>query len=343
MKISVVVPCYNEQEVLPQLFPRLTAAAEHWGLDFEIICVNDGSRDRTWELLQAQHQADPRWRVLSFARNFGHQAAASAGLYHARGDAVIIIDADLQDPPEQVDRLIAKWREGFHVVYAVRRQRRDHFLKRVLAWGFYRVLSKMVPFEIPADSGDFCLLDRKVVDVLNAMPERNRYLRGLRAWCGFRQVGVEFERHARAAGQPQYTFKKSLQLALNGIFSFSSVPLQLLSVTGLWISGLSLLGILFTLVQRLFEPFFARQGFPLVPGYATLVICILFLGGVQLVSLGIIGQYIGRIYDEVKQRPPWIIADQAGILPPAPVELAARETTARPQSSAASGTGPAAS
>lgn len=187
-KISIIVPCYNEEEVLPQLFQRLGAAADTWGVDYEIICVDDGSRDRTWELLSARSEADPRWRCLSFARNFGHQMAVSAGLYHASGEAVIIIDADLQDPPEQITRLINKWREGFEVVFAVRRKRKDPFVKRMLAWGFYRLISRLSPFPIPTDAGDFCLLDRKLVDVLNSLPERNRYLRGLRSWCGFRQA-----------------------------------------------------------------------------------------------------------------------------------------------------------
>src|SRR5262245_14270385 len=197
--ISVIVPCFNEQAVLPQLFQRLSQAAEQWRCKWEVICVNDGSRDNTWRMLQEQHAKDPRWLALSFSRNFGHQTAVSAGLWHATGDAVIIIDADLQDPPEQVHRLIEKWREGYEVVYTVRASRQDPGLKKLLAWGFYRVLAKVVLFDIPADSGDFCLLDRKVVDVLNGMPERNKYLRGLRAWSGFKQIGVELDRHARAA------------------------------------------------------------------------------------------------------------------------------------------------
>jgi dolichol-phosphate mannosyltransferase len=240
-KVSVIVPCYNEEAVLPQLFRRLTAAAEAWGMDYEVVSVNDGSRDRTWELLKEQHARDPRWRCLSFARNFGHQTAVSAGLYHAEGDAAVVIDADLQDPPESIEKLLAKWKEGYQVVYAVRKKRQDKALKSLLAWGFYRVIAKLVPFRIPADSGDYALLDRCVVDIMNAFPERNRYLRGLRAWCGFRQIGVEFERQARAAGEPQYTFKKSLRLAMDGVFSFSTVPLRLSTYLGFWISGLAFL------------------------------------------------------------------------------------------------------
>ncbi|HEX7655328.1 MAG TPA: glycosyltransferase family 2 protein, partial [Verrucomicrobiae bacterium] len=205
-KISIIVPCFNEEEVLPKLFERLGTVADSWGSDYEIICVDDGSRDRTWEILKARHVRDPRWRCLSFARNFGHQTAVSAGLHFATGDAVVIIDADLQDPPEEIIRLLARWREGYEVVFATRKKRKDPPLKRLLAWGFYRLLQKMTPLPMATDAGDFCLLDKKVVAVLNALPERSRYLRGLRTWCGFRQVSVEFDRAERAAGVPQYTF-----------------------------------------------------------------------------------------------------------------------------------------
>lgn len=185
-KISIIIPCYNEEAVLPRLFERLGAVAGTWQADYEIICVDDGSRDRTWELLQAQHQKDARWRGLSFARNFGHQTAVTAGLHFATGDAAVVIDADLQDPPEEIARLINKWREGFDVVFAARKKRKDPLLKRILAWGFYRLLQKMTPLPMARDAGDFCLLDKKVVAVMNALPERSRYLRGLRTWCGFR-------------------------------------------------------------------------------------------------------------------------------------------------------------
>jgi glycosyltransferase involved in cell wall biosynthesis len=313
-KISVIIPCFNEEEVLPQLFKRLTVVAGTWEVDYEIICVDDGSRDRTWELLKQQNGKDSHWRCLSFARNFGHQVAVSAGLYHATGDAVVIIDADLQDPPEQITRLLGKWREGFQVVYAVRTKRDDAMVKQFLAWGFYRLLSKAVPFNVPADAGDFCLLDRRVVEVMNALPERNRYLRGLRAWSGFRQTGIEFERHARAAGAPQYTFKKSFRLAMDGVFSFSTVPLRLATYLGLCVSLVAFLGALFTLCQKIFAEQFAKFGMTPGPhGIPTLVISTLFLGGVQLICLGILGEYLGRIYDEVKGRPHWIIQDSAGL------------------------------
>ncbi|HXI68953.1 MAG TPA: glycosyltransferase family 2 protein [Verrucomicrobiae bacterium] len=296
------------------MFQRLATVATTWAMDYEIICVDDGSRDRTWELLKAQNQKDPRWRRLAFARNFGHQVAVSAGLYHATGDAVVIIDAGLQDPPEQISRLLEKWRAGCQVVYAVRTKRDDAMVKQFLAWGFYRLLSKAVPFDVPSDAGDFCLLDRRVVEVLNALPARNRYLRGLRAWSGFRQIGMEFERHARAAGTPQYTFKKSFRLAMDGVFSFSTVPLRLATYLVLIVSLVAFLGALFTLCQKLFAEQFAKFGMTPGPhGIPTLVISTLFLGGVQLICLGILGEYLGRICDEVKGRPHWIIQDSAGL------------------------------
>jgi dolichol-phosphate mannosyltransferase len=317
-KISVIVPCYNEEAVLPKLFERMSAAASSWGTDCEIICVDDGSRDRTWELLKAQNQKDSRWRCLSLARNFGHQTAVSAGLHHATGDAAVIIDADLQDPPEEISRMLAKWREGNDVVFAVRKKRKDPLVKRALAWGFYRLLAKLTPFPIPTEAGDFCLLDRKVMAVINSLPERSRYLRGLRTWCGFKQTALEFERGERAAGVPQYNFKKSFKLAMDGLFSFSATPLRLATYLGLWVSGFAFAGAVFTFLQKIFAQQFAKIGLAPGPGFPTVVISILFLGGVQLICLGILGEYIARIYEEVKGRPLWIIRDSAGISPAPP-------------------------
>lgn len=318
-KISVIVPCFNEEAVLPGFFGRMGAAAETWGLDYEIICVDDGSGDRTWELLKTQNQNDARWRCVSFARNFGHQAAVSAGLHFAAGDAAVVIDADLQDPPEEIARLLAKWREGFEVVFATRKKRDDPLPKRVLAWGFYRLISALALFPLPADVGDFCLLDKKVVTVMNSLPERNRYLRGLRAWCGFSQTSVEFERAGRAAGRPRYNFRKSLRLAMDGIFSFSTVPLRLAAWLGLAVSAGAFLGVVFTFCEKVFAAQFAKFGLTPGPhGVPTTVISILFLGGVQLICLGILGEYIGRIYDEVKGRPLWILRDSVGITPGEP-------------------------
>ncbi len=317
-KVSIIVPCFNEEAVLPKLFARMSAVAGSWGMNYEFICVDDGSHDRTWELLKAQNQKDPHWRCLSFARNFGHQTAVSAGLYHATGDAMVIIDADLQDPPEEIASLLAKWREGWEIVFARRKNRKDPLLKRALAWGFYRLISRLAPFPIPTDTGDFCVLDRKVVAIINALPERNRYLRGLRTWCGFKQTAIEFERGERMGGVPKYTFKKSFRLAMDGLFSFSATPLRLATYLGLWVSGFAFLGAVFTFLQKIFSTQFAKIGLAPGPGFPTEVISILFLGGVQLICLGILGEYIGRIYDEVKGRPLWIIRDSAGITPAVP-------------------------
>ena len=314
-KISVIVPCFNEEEVLPKLFERLNAVAQNWGMDWEIICVDDGSQDRTWQLLKAQNLRDDRWRGLSFARNFGHQTAVSAGLHFAAGDAVVVIDADLQDPPEEIARLVGKWREGYEVIYAVRQKRKEGPAKKFCYWAFYRLMARLVPFEMPLDSGDFCLLDRRVVDVIKAMPERNRFVRGLRAWSGFRQTGLTYERDARLAGEPKYNLQRLVKLALDGLFSFSVVPLRVTTYLGLAVSLCAFFGVVFTLIQKLFAAQFARIGLAPGAGFPTIVISVLFLGGVQLICLGILGEYIGRIYDEVKGRPLWIVRDSAGLAP----------------------------
>jgi len=319
-KISVVIPCYNEQEVLPELFKRMTEAAGNWGLDWEIICVDDGSHDNTWGLLYEQHKKDPIWSAISFSRNFGHQTAVSAGLFHATGDAVIVIDADLQDPPEELHRFIEKWQEGYDIVYAVRQHRKESIIKRISYWAFYRLMSKMIDFELPLDSGDFCIMDRKIVDILNSMPERNRFVRGLRAWSGFKQTGLVYERQARATGEAKYDFKKLRRLALDGIVSFSTVPLAVASHLGLWISGLSFVGIILFFLQRIFPSFFGSIGLGPKPGF-SIIIAILFLGGVQLIFLGVLGQYLGRIYDEVKRRPQWIIKQSIGFASKKPLNL----------------------
>lgn len=316
--ISIVIPCFNEEEVLRPLRERLTAACNGWKHRWEVIAVDDGSRDSTWEILKRYQSEDPRWKGLSFSRNFGHQAAVSAGLHHATGDAVFIIDADLQDPPEELHRFIAKWEEGYDVIYGVRQKRKEGMLKRFCYWAFYRLMAKAVQFEIPLDSGDFCLMSRRMVDTLNQMPERNRFVRGLRAWAGFRQVAIPYERHGRAAGQPKYDFTKLLKLALDGMISFSGLPLKVAAQAGFLVSALSLAGILFTLAQRIFRGFFESIGLAPVPGFATIVIAILFMGGVQLIFLGVIGEYLYRIFDEVKQRPGWIVREGLGLEPKLP-------------------------
>lgn len=312
-KLSIIVPCYNEQDVLPELFSRVSSVAAAWNLDYEVICVDDGSRDRTWEMLRSQNQKDPRWRGLSFARNFGHQTAVSAGLHYAGGDAVVVIDADLEDPPEVIALFLEKWREGYDVVYGIREKRKVGWIKRLCYWTFYRIMARLVAFEIPLDTGDFCLISRRVLETINSMPERNRFVRGLRAWSGFRQIGVAYERSARFAGEPKYNFKKLVKLATDGLFSFSTIPLRVATYLGLSVSALAFVGAVFTLAQKIFAAQFTRIGLAPSPGFPTIVISVLFLGGVQLICLGILGEYIGRIYEEVKGRPLWILQDAAGL------------------------------
>ncbi|MGH8021239.1 MAG: glycosyltransferase family 2 protein [Opitutaceae bacterium] len=312
-EVSLVIPCYNEETVLDVLFERVTAAAAAWDCTWEIVCVDDGSQDRTWAMLQAQHVKDPRWKSLSFARNFGQQTAISAGLFHAAGRAVMIIDADLQDPPELLKGFIEKWREGYEVVYAVRIRRKGGIAKRVAYWAFYRLLAKTSSLPIPRDSGDFCLMDRCVVDVLNSMPERHRFLRGLRVWPGFRQIGIAYRRPLRAAGETKYTFRKLFNLAFDGIFAFSDVPLRVAVFLGLAVSGVSafLLGLVF--LHRLWPGIPDWIGLAHVSSAVMQTTAIVFFGGVQLFCTGLLGEYMGRVYDEVKRRPQWVVRQAAGV------------------------------
>ncbi len=312
-KVSVVIPMFNEEEVLFELFKRLSKSAEKWKYSWEVICVDDGSRDLTFQIVKEKNKQDKRWKILSLSRNFGHQAALTCGLHHATGDAVIVLDADLQDPPEELHKLLKQWEKGYDVVFAIRTKRKESLFKKISYFAFYRILERLANISIPLDSGDFCLMDKKVVAVLNKMPERNRFIRGLRAWSGFKQTGIVYERHARFAGESKYPLSKLIKLAMDGILSFSSVPLTLASYLGLWISFFAFLGIIFTLLQRVFAPFFSSIGIGPVPGYATTVIIVLFLGGVQLIFLGVLGYYLSRIYDEVKGRPQWIVKHSIGI------------------------------
>jgi len=311
--ISIVVPCYNEEEVLSELISRLTKSALSWNMDWKVICIDDGSTDNTWEILMKQVKKDHHWSAISLSRNFGHQIAISCGLGYAKGNAVIIMDADLQDPPEEFYRYIKKWKQGYDVVYAIRQKRKEHLVKRLSYWLFYRIIAQLVNFDLPLDSGDFSLMDKRVVEVLNRMPERNRFVRGLRAWSGFKQIGVEYERDSRFAGKSKYTLPKMLRLAFDGIISFSPIPLTIASYLGIIISIVAFLGALFTLIQHIFTRYFVEIGLGQLPGFATTVIAILFLGGIQLTFLGIIGSYLSRIYDEVKGRPLWIIKETTGI------------------------------
>ena len=307
MIYSFLVPLYNEEETLPELVRRLSSIANRLDASTEIVLVNDGSRDNSVALLRQFQQQDSRICYISLARNFGHQIAVTAGLHFVRGDFVVILDADLQDPPELIPEMILQWRSGFQVVYAQRRARaKESVWKRGFAFVFYRVLARLSDVEIPIDTGDFCLLDRSVVDVLNRMPERTRYLRGLRSWVGFRQVAVTFDRDPRFAGDVKYTFRKSFKLAISGIVSFSQVPLRLAMYVGLFAAFVALLMALLILYWRIFVP-----NSPLA-GFTMILVAIFFLGAVQLVSIGILGEYIGRIYEEVKGRPLYTVAEVSG-------------------------------
>ena len=307
MELSLVIPVFNEGATLPELRGRLSDILPLVGGETEVILVNDGSRDATPELVSGICREDARFRGIHFSRNFGHQAAVAAGLRYSRGRAVVVMDADLQDPPQLVLSLLEKWREGYEVVYARHtRREREGWLKRLFAFGYYRVLQRVAQHDVPSDTGDFCLMDRRVVDLLNTMPERNRYIRGLRAWVGFRQTAVDFERPGRFAGEPKYTFRKSLSLAVNGIISLSKAPLRIATWFGLIVSLTSFVLAVAFVIQKLTVGFEIR-------GWASTVVIILFLGGVQLLTIGIIGEYISRIYDEVKQRPLFVVRELENI------------------------------
>jgi dolichol-phosphate mannosyltransferase len=310
--ISIVIPCYNEADVLPLLKNRLTKALQPLSLGWETIFVDDGSSDRTFEILTQIHREDSRFKILSFSRNFGHQAAILAGLHAATGSLVAVIDADLQDPPEIISTCLDLSAQGYDVVYAVRRKRKEGLLKRAAYKIFYRLLDRVSDVPIPLDSGDFCLMRRRVVDVIKAMSESNLFVRGLRAWTGFRQVSLEYEREARAAGETKYPFSKLCRLAADGILSFSIVPLRCATYFGFLAMALSLLGIVFVILWRVSGFAFMGHRAQELPGWAAVVGALLFVSGVQLLMLGVIGEYIGRIYHEVKRRPRWIVKSQLG-------------------------------
>jgi polyisoprenyl-phosphate glycosyltransferase len=304
---SLVIPIYNEEANIPELYRRIDAVLNTLEGNAEIIFVDDGSRDRSLAMLRELYYKDSRICYLSFARNYGHQIAVTAGLNFARGNAVIIMDSDLQDPPELIPALIEKWRQGYQVVYAQRiARRRESWVKRLPAYVFYRLLRRLADVDIPTDTGDFCLMDRRVVNLLNTMPERNRYIRGLRAWVGFRQTAVQFERDPRFAGEIKYTFRKSLALGINGLVSFSKIPLRISTYVGLLAAAIALCMAFLVLYWRFFQP-----NSP-VTGFATIAVAIFFLGAVQLISIGILGEYIGRIYEEVKGRPLYTLAEVEG-------------------------------
>ncbi|HEY57199.1 MAG TPA: glycosyltransferase family 2 protein [Anaerolineae bacterium] len=301
---SVVVPVYNERESLPELYRRVRAVMESLGEPWELVLVDDGSTDGSTDLMRQLREQDPEHvRPVIFARNFGHQIAVTAGLDYARGEAVIIMDADLQDPPEVIPDLVAKWREGYQVVYAVRAAREgETWFKKTTAALFYRLIYRITDVKIPVDTGDFRLMDRQVVDVLNRMRERHRFIRGMAAWVGFRQTGVPYKRAPRFAGETKYPLRKMLKFALDAITAFSYFPLQLATYMGFASAGLAIVAIPIVVVLRL-------TGSQAFYGQATTLIAVLFLGGVQLISLGILGEYVGRLYDEAKDRPLYVVAE----------------------------------
>lgn len=308
MSLSVVAPVFNEEETLPRFYQRLRSVLEALGEPWDIIFVDDGSGDRSLALLRQFNAEEPRVRIVSFTRNFGHQTAITAGLDVAGGDVVVIIDTDLQDPPEVIPALVAEWRKGYEVVFAVRSARAgETAFKLTTAKVFYRLLSRIAAVHIPHDTGDFRLMDRRAVLAMRRLREHHRFMRGLSSWVGFRQTGVPYQREERLAGTTHYPLRKMFRLAVDAMTSFSYLPLQLASTLGFSIAGLSLAGIVLAIILRLVNH--------TVAGQATTLVAVLFIGGIQLMSLGIIGEYLGRIYDEVKDRPLYVVREVFGFEP----------------------------
>lgn len=303
---SVVVPMYNEEEVIPRTYRRLKGVMDGTGEPYEFVFVNDGSRDRSAEIVKELCQTDPNVRLIDFSRNFGHQVAISAGMDYAQGKAVIVIDADLQDPPEVIPDMIRKWKEGYDVIYGKRLKRKgETVFKKTTALMFYRLLRSLTSVDIPVDTGDFRLIDRKVCDALSGLKEKNRFIRGMVSWVGFNQTSVEYVREERAAGETKYPLKKMIRFALDAITSFSYKPLKLATYIGFVLSLSSFLYLLIVLYQKLFTN-------STEPGWASIIAINLFFNGIVLLMLGVIGEYIGRIYDESKNRPLYIVKETKG-------------------------------
>jgi dolichol-phosphate mannosyltransferase len=305
--ISVVIPIFNEEQNLPELLRRTAAALLTLGDDWEILFVDDGSRDASASIIRAAHAADPRIKLLALSRNFGHQPAVTAGIHHARGDAVILLDGDLQDPPELIPQLVHTWREGFPVVLAQRRTRAERGARGLGFRLFYPLLRRVTDLPDAPDAGIFSLMDRAVVDCFNKLPERNRFIPGLRHWLGFKQASVEYDRQERAQGQPKQTLGRLIKYAVDGMLSFSDKPLRAATWLGFTCAAIGFSTALFFIARRLFF------NDPAVTGFTTLLTMMMFIGGVQLITIGILGEYIGRIYEELKERPLYVIAEKTGL------------------------------
>lgn len=307
---SIVIPVYNEAAGLDALYERMRKVADEitrrFGADVEVILVNDGSRDGSTEKMDSLNGLDPRFKALHLSRNFGHQIAITAGMEWAKGDTVTVMDADLQDPPEVILEFLVKWKEGFEVAYGVRRKREgETAFKLATAAMFYRMIRKITNVDIPVDTGDFRLMDRRAVDAFLKLPERNRFVRGLVSWVGYKQIGVQYDRDSRKFGETHYPFKKMLKFALDGVTAFSAFPLQLATYVGVTTAIISFCSIFVVLYFKIFTH-------ETIPGWTSIVIPVLFLGGVQLLALGIIGEYLGRVYDEVRRRPLYFIGKATG-------------------------------
>lgn len=299
--ISIIVPVFNEEEIIQNTINQINELASGWEHNYEVIYVNDGSTDKTWSILEKAAIGDSKIKVISFSRNFGHQMAYTAGIDHSKGDAAIVIDGDLQDPPEVMTEFIRKWEEGFQVVYGKRKERKgETFFKLITADLFYLLLDKVSDTKIPRDVGDFRLMDRVVIDRIKNMRERHRFIRGMVSWVGYKQAAVEYNRDERIAGETKYPFRKMLGFALDGIFSFSIIPLKISIWLGLIVSTLAFAGIVYAFILRLFTENW-------VTGWTAIIISVLFIGGVQLISIGILGQYLGRTFEEIKGRPLYIV------------------------------------
>ncbi len=303
--ISIIIPIYNEEKIISELYKRLVESLKSYDGNYEVIFVNDGSTDNAFSILKTLCKNDINIKLIDLSRNFGHQLAITSGIDFATGDAIILMDGDLQDPPELIPKLIEKWKNGFDVVYTIKTSRKENFLKKFAFKSFYKLMQRFSSIAIPMEAGNFSLMDKKVFETLKTMKEKNRYIPGMRAWIGFKQIGIEFAREDRFAGKPQMTFSRLIKLAFDGIFSFSNIPLRFATYLGFVSAVISFLGIVYVLYSKVFTD-------KAISGWASTIVAILFIGGMILLTLGIIGEYIGRIYDEIKNRPMYLIKEKIG-------------------------------